>query len=550
MSDPLTSAPEGMSTDAWLNLISSQIPAVMWTTNRKLEFTWGIGAGLKALGLRAHQLNGVSLHTYFKSDDPSFRPIDMHHRALAGQHVNYEQKWGGNVYESHLEPLRNDRQEIIGVVGIALDITRRVHAESQIKASAETFENLAHFLPAMLYQTRGNNDGSNFQTPYLSAFAEKFLGYTAEEVQKDPMLLLKAIHPDDQEAYYRKALASMANFTPFRFDFRAVAKDGVQRWLRACSQPDRLENNEMIYHGVAIDITDLVQERQELEQDVKRLSQYGSQWHQNLMFTTGKLTQETAQRTQIEQALQGNQRTLNDMVNRQDCERRRAADILHEDLLQRIIAAKYKLEGINLEQVGSHGRDLEETIVLLAEVIRQSTQLMSELHPTVPEGVSLTEALEQLVREAEMESDTKFDFIYDDIRPDTISKSLEVGVIRIVEEALSNIRRHSKALQATVELTQTSQCVMICIHDEGVGFNANEDVGIHTDEGGVFKPRQGDSANAQQQEEIPGGFRSIEQCVKLFGGRLTINSHPGQGARIHVELPTAIYSTPSESDFR
>ncbi|MDD9935161.1 MAG: ATP-binding protein [Myxococcales bacterium] len=109
--------------------VAMQLPAVVWTTDRDLKFTSSVGGGLAALGLAQNEVVGMSVFEYFRSEDPDFEPIRAHVRALDGESVKYETQWAGRRYETHTEPFRSEAGEIIGTLGIALDVTERKNAE-------------------------------------------------------------------------------------------------------------------------------------------------------------------------------------------------------------------------------------------------------------------------------------------------------------------------------------------------------------------------------------------------------------------------------------
>ncbi len=87
-----------------------------------------MGSGLAALHLAPPQLVGRTLSDYFHTHDPAFASLAAHRRALAGEAVSYEQEWAGRVYQAHVEPLRARDGQLIGTIGVALDITDRERA--------------------------------------------------------------------------------------------------------------------------------------------------------------------------------------------------------------------------------------------------------------------------------------------------------------------------------------------------------------------------------------------------------------------------------------
>ena len=118
-----------------LRVLVSQMPAVLWTTDRGLRFTESMGAERELLNQEPGDVLGMSLFSYFKTTDPDFEPIAAHRRALAGESVTYEAEWKHRTFQTHVEPHRDADGTILGVVGVAFDITARKQAESELKRS-------------------------------------------------------------------------------------------------------------------------------------------------------------------------------------------------------------------------------------------------------------------------------------------------------------------------------------------------------------------------------------------------------------------------------
>lgn len=120
-----------------LSLIMEKMPAVLWTTDKDLRFTSGMGAGLEKLGSNSSELTGKTLFEYFHTDNPELTPIRAHRRALAGESITYEFEWQELVFETHVQPLHSSEGELLGVIGVALDITDRKHLADQLRQSAK-----------------------------------------------------------------------------------------------------------------------------------------------------------------------------------------------------------------------------------------------------------------------------------------------------------------------------------------------------------------------------------------------------------------------------
>lgn len=128
------------ASDIRFKLVLEQAPVLIWTVDRELRFTSGVGAGLATLGLGPDRvLLGVSLAEYFQSGGDDLPEIAAHTRALAGETVRYESSWLGRSFDVRVEPFRNRSGEIVGAIGAAVDITDRklVERERAARLAAE-----------------------------------------------------------------------------------------------------------------------------------------------------------------------------------------------------------------------------------------------------------------------------------------------------------------------------------------------------------------------------------------------------------------------------
>jgi len=119
--------------EARLRVLIEQLPAVLWTVDKDLQFTSMLGAGLTRLGLKPNQLVGTSLIEYFETADQTFLPIAAHRRAVAGEAMTFHVEWKSGSYACHAEPLRDANGQLQGAICMSLDITDRKQLEEQLR---------------------------------------------------------------------------------------------------------------------------------------------------------------------------------------------------------------------------------------------------------------------------------------------------------------------------------------------------------------------------------------------------------------------------------
>ena len=127
--------------EARLRLFLAQLPAIVWTTDEALRFTSSMGARLRALGLEADQVVGMTLDEYLRHIGQHPNRLD-HRRALQGESLSYENTVNGHTWAVQVEPLLNATREVTGTVGIALDITERKKIEDALRALAARLQSV------------------------------------------------------------------------------------------------------------------------------------------------------------------------------------------------------------------------------------------------------------------------------------------------------------------------------------------------------------------------------------------------------------------------
>jgi len=205
-------------------------------------------------------------------------------------------------------------------------------------------------------------------------------------------------------------------------------------------------------------------------------------------------------------------------------ERGRIARELHDGVVQSLASMKLQLEGLGLRTAGRDEEIGRELVVLeqrLGEEMIGIREMMSRLSNNEVGPYQLIDSLAQVVDRFSRETG-----IIAQLTPSVDEIHLTPHacreVVRIVQEALQNIRRHSGAKHAHVRLSTKDDWFILNIDDDGRGFQA-------TDE------RAGSRRRPETGWRTP---RVIRERVGYLGGRLTVSSSPADGARLEISLPT------------
>lgn len=232
-----------------IRLLTEQMPAILWAVDVNLRFTHSTGAGLKDLGLKPGQVVGMSLFEYFQTSDRQHTAISNHQRALAGEQRTYDFAFKGHHYACVVEPLHNHEGKIIGVIGLANDITDRQRAEEALRESEEKFRHLANTPLVGVYIIQ---DGV---FAYVNDYLAGLFGYRPEElIGKVNHLALT--HPDDRElsgTLMRRRLHGEVESA--HYTFRGLRKDGTSFHCEVLGSRTQFRGRPAV-QGVLLDITD------------------------------------------------------------------------------------------------------------------------------------------------------------------------------------------------------------------------------------------------------------------------------------------------------
>jgi len=224
-----------------------------------------------------------------------------------------------------------------------------------------------------------------------------------------------------------------------------------------------------------------------------------------------RLAEQFAERASI--AVDLSQRVARDSLRRvvagQEVERRRLARELHDETGQALTSILLGLRAVEDANSDVSVDDLRELVVATLQDVRR---LAVQLRPKALDDFGLGPALERLVQTFSESSGIRVD-LEARLGPERLPGEVETTVYRIVQEALTNVVKHAEAKNVSILLVRRHDVVTTVIEDDGIGFETGA--------------ARGDSL----------GLAGIRERVELHDGRLTIESAPGAGTTLRVEVP-------------
>jgi signal transduction histidine kinase len=210
----------------------------------------------------------------------------------------------------------------------------------------------------------------------------------------------------------------------------------------------------------------------------------------------------------------------------QEEERKRIARDIHDGPMQDMTVLLLGLTELRSQAVGRNPQAAQETALRLRQegrrIMDSLRALTNDLRPAVLDHYGLPGALDYLARR-----ETTFAVAVDCRVVVRLDPSVETVIFRLVQEALANIRQHAHARRADIRLLAQGDGWGLDVCDDGRGF---------------------DLAAARKQALARGhmGLASMAERLDLVGGTLTIQSAPGHGTQIHVQIPDNATRRPAE----
>lgn len=359
------------------------------------------------------------------------------------------------------------------------DITERHQVQAALQESDARLQGIAANVPGLVFRLERSLLTGVLDFPYISEGSESLAGFSPATLRLREVGLRSLVHPDDRADYHRVQDLALDSDSDWSWQGRILTRQGQQRWAEIKAITRRLDDGTVVWDGIVWDISE--SKRIELELDNSR----------------GQLRELSAHLESVREE-----------------EKARIAREVHDELGQILTVLKLETSMCELAYAqldpGLHER-LNSMKKLIAQLFQLVRDVATSLRPPILDA-GISSAIEWQARRFEARTHIPCLVQVPEHLP-PLGASKEVGLFRILQEALTNVMRHAQA--HTVELTLSVQGRELClsISDDGQGF----------------VPAGGRPTSF--------GLVGMRERVLMLGGTLALHSVPGEGTTLTVRVP-------------
>lgn len=238
---------------------------------------------------------------------------------------------------------------------------------------------------------------------------------------------------------------------------------------------------------------------------------------------TVDLEKEIVERKGIEDLLRESEKHLRylsaKILTTQETERKRIAGELHDGIAASLSALKFGIE--QMVQIASDENSqaiVENLVIRIKGIIEETRRIMADLRPSMLDDLGIVPAIRWFCREFQKTYSGVVIGQQIDLEETEIPESLRTPIFRIVQEAMNNIAKHSRATSVSLSLANTARGIELVIRDKGQGFDLER------------KMQPADSRTGL-------GLASMKERAELSGGAFTITTGKETGTTVRVLWP-------------
>ncbi|HBA86445.1 MAG TPA: histidine kinase [Geobacter sp.] len=391
----------------------------------------------------------------------------------------------------------------------------------QLQDKHDLLNELSSQVPGILFQARLSPEGE-FSTPYVSRGASDIYQVEPGAIVQAPKSIFGAIAHADEQGILASFLHSAQTLRPWEHEYRITVPDGAMKWLRGQARPMKLADGGTLWHGFISDVTErklaeqvMAGARQELEQKVLQRTA-------RLSLANEHLTQEIEVRKKVEEELLAQQQKLQgialDLSMAEERERDRIAGELHDQVGQRLILAKIKLDTLASHlPPGELDAEAGGIGTLIEQTLQDIRSLTFQIRPPLLASAGVEATLRWLGEELRADFGLEVSFS-DDSAEKPLRYDVRSTVFQAVRELMLNVAKHAGTKRCQVGFSRVGNSIMITVEDDGVGLRTGPPEGSGTRSGGF-------------------GLFNVKQRIEYLGGSFVIEAKGAGGTRGVIKVP-------------
>lgn len=365
----------------------------------------------------------------------------------------------------------------------------RHRALAELAASEERFQLAVSGASAGLWDWNPRTDEL-----YLSPHFREIVGHSEDELPSEMQAHYQIIHPDDVEHVTLALRAHTQKKAPYDIEYRVRTRAGDYRWIQSRAQA-LWDASGAAYRmvGWILDVTDRRRANEALRESREEL-----------------------------------QRLSTNIEHIREEEKTRIARELHDDLGQLLTALKIDMgrfqQAIEAKIDETSAGALGGIYEVIDQMVASVRRIAADLRPVMLDDLGPIPAIEWFIHEFSARHGIAVQ-AHLDVNEVAFNRDSGTEVFRIVQEALTNVARHSGASEATVEIVREAPFCLVKIGDNG----------------------RGALQDARRKRNSFGLLGMRERAARL-GGELAVKTAPGQGFRLTLTLPLALVEAPDIDD--
>jgi PAS domain S-box-containing protein len=476
---------------ALINSITDEV----WFCDTQGNFVLRNEAALERIGIRTPGI--VSVERILKEveiyrPDGSPRPPQDAQplRALKGEDIRNEEEIvripaTGELRHRQVNasPVRNSDGNIIGSVCVVCDVTERREAEQELEKYRQHLQELVKERTAELQQSE-----ENFR----------------QSIENSP-LGIRIVTAEGKTLYANRSLLDIYGYETIE----ELKNTPVSERYTPESYTEHLERKAMRKQGIVVpDSYQISIVRRDGELRHLQVRRREVLWGGQTEFQS--TYEDITEQKYAEERLAALSRRLLEV---QEEERRNIALELHDEVGQSLNALKLLLDRLARSTDGQIQSALSESSDLTGEILERVRQFSLELRPKMLDDLGLLSTLVWYFHHYIDRTGIQVDFKHTGLDRE-FDRELSSNVYRIVQEALTNIARHAGANKVTARISVSKEMLTMKIEDRGAGFDL-----------------------ATLPASSSSGLEGMRERARLMGGSLTIDTSPGHGTRLLLEVP-------------